>query len=123
MTHTASIALTVTSAAPASDFSLTVAPTSLSLTAGATGKAVSVTAIALNGFTGSVSVSLSGLPAGVTASPSTLTLTPGVAQNLTLTAGASAVVSMDTITLTATSGRPDSYGHGRADHQCRRCWT
>jgi hypothetical protein len=104
LTHTAPIALTVTSATPASDFSLTVAPTSLSLTAGATGKSLSVTATALNGFTGSVSVSLTGLPAGVIASPSTLTLTPGVAQNLTLTAGASAVARMDTITLTGTSG-------------------
>ncbi len=86
------------------DFSLTASPSTLSLTAGATGQAISVTATALNGFTGSVSVSLSGLPAGVTASPSTLTLTPGAAQTLTLTAGSSAVAGTATITLTGTSG-------------------
>jgi len=104
LTHTATVGLTVASAAPARDFSLTVAPTSLSLTAGATGKQVSVTANALNGFTGSVSVSLSGLPSGVSANPSTLTLTPGLAQNLTLTAAASAAIRTTTITLTGISG-------------------
>jgi hypothetical protein len=98
------IALTITAAAPAPDFSLTVAPTSLVLTAGAAGQAVAVTANALNGFTASVIVTLSGLPTGVTANPSTLTLTPGMAQKVTLTAGSTAAARMATITLTGTSG-------------------
>ena len=85
-------------------FSLTASPSTLSLTAGATGQAISVTATALNGFTGSVSVSISGLPTGVTASPSTLTLTPGAAETFTLTAGSSATAGTATITLTGTSG-------------------
>ena len=104
LTHTATVTITINAAAPAPDFSLTVAPASLSLTAGSTGKSTSVTANALSGFTGSVSVSLSGLPAGVTPSPSSLTLSPGVAQNLTLTAGTSAKAGTATITLTGTSG-------------------
>jgi phosphoheptose isomerase len=104
LNHTATAALTVTAAAPAPDFSLTVAPTSLALTAGAAGQAVAVSAKALNGFTGSVNVTLNGLPAGVTANPSTLTLIPGTAQNVTLTAGSTAAAGMATITLTGTSG-------------------
>jgi len=104
LSHTTTVALTVTAATSTADFSLTVAPTSLALTAGATGQPVSVTATALNGFTGGVSVSVTGLPAGVTASPSTLTLTPGTAQNLTLTAASSAAAGMATITFTGTSG-------------------
>ena len=49
-------------------------------------------------------LSLSGLPSGVTASPSTLTLTPGVAQSLTLSASTSAKTGTATITLTGISG-------------------
>src|SRR5271166_5058545 len=70
----------------APDFTLTASPVTLNLMAGATGEMVAVTANALYGFTGSVSVNLSGLPAGVTSNPSTLTLSPGMAQNVTLTA-------------------------------------
>ena len=104
LTHTATVTLTVTAAAPSPDFSLTVAPASLDLTAGSTGKSSSVTANALNGFTGKVNISLTGLPAGVTPSPASLTLSPGVAQNLTLTAGTTAKAGTATITLTGTSG-------------------
>src|SRR5277367_5462599 len=85
------------------DFSLTASPATLTLMAGATGQTVTVTANALNGFTASVNVALSGLPAGVTANPSTLTLTPGTAQNVTLTAPASAAAGNAKITLTGTS--------------------
>ncbi len=103
LNHTATVALTVTAAAPASDFSLTVRPMSLNLTAGAAGQVVAVTANALNGFTASVNVALSGLPAGVTANPSTLTLTPGTAQNVTLTAASTAAAGTVTVTFTGTS--------------------
>src|SRR5271170_7579456 len=88
--------------APA-DFSLAASPATLSLMAGATGQTVAVTANALNGFTASVNVTLSGLPSGVTANPSTLALTPGTAQNVTL-AASTAAAGMATITLTGTSG-------------------
>ncbi|MBT9332761.1 PQQ-binding-like beta-propeller repeat protein [Acidipila sp. 4G-K13] len=105
LTHTATLALTVAAAgAAAPDYSLSVSPASLSLTAGATGKSTSITANALNGFTNAVSVSLSGLPSGVTANPSTFTLTPGVAQNVTLTASSAAKAGSATITITTTSG-------------------
>jgi hypothetical protein len=101
LTHTATVALTVTAAA---NFSLTATPATLSIQAGATGKPVSVEAVAANGFTGTVTVAFSGLPAGVTANPPTLTLTPGTAQSVTLTAAANATVGKATVTFTGTSG-------------------
>ncbi|HTA87262.1 MAG TPA: hypothetical protein VK729_13405, partial [Silvibacterium sp.] len=104
LSHTATVVLTVSAAAPAPDFTLTVAPTSLALTAGTAGQTVSVTATPLNGFTDQVSVSLSGLPTGVNASPSTLTLMPSATQSVTLTAAASAAAGNATVTFTATSG-------------------
>ncbi len=104
LTHTATISLTIAAAAPAPDFSLTVNPASLTLTAGGAGQPASVTANALNGFTGSVNLSVSGLPTGVTSSPSAPTLTPGTAQSLTFTAASNAAAGTATITLTGTSG-------------------
>jgi len=101
--HTATVALTVTVPAPA-DFSLSLAPTSLSLTAGGAGGSISITANATNGFTGMVAVAITGLPSGVTASPATLSLTPGAAQNTTLTAATTAAAGTATVTFTGTSG-------------------
>jgi hypothetical protein len=95
---------TVTTSASSPDFALSVSPSALIITTGGSGESVSVTANALNGFMGSVSVSLSGLPSGMTANPSGLTLTPGAAQSVTLTAAASAAAGAATVTLTGASG-------------------
>src|SRR5712691_8002862 len=54
---------------PQQDFSLTLSPSSVTLTQGAASTAVNVTIAAQNGFTGTVQVTLSGLPAGVTSNP------------------------------------------------------
>ncbi len=101
LTHSATIAVAVT-AAP--DFTLSVSPTSLTIVGGATGLKVSVLASSLNSFNGSVAVAITGLPAGVTASPATLKLTPGTAQSVTLTAAANAAAATPTVTFTGTSG-------------------
>src|SRR5438270_692677 len=58
------------------DFSLSASPTSVTLTAGSTAQTVSVSATAILGFSQSIQVTGNGLPAGVTASPSTFTLAP-----------------------------------------------
>src|SRR5665213_3679959 len=71
LSHTTTFTLKV-AAAPPPDFSITVAPTSLSLTTGSSGQKVTLTAAGINGFTGAISISLSVLPVGVTAAPSTL---------------------------------------------------
>ncbi len=90
---------------PTPDFSLGVAPGSLSLTAGATSSAVSVTASAMNGFSSSISVAISGLPSGVTANPSSLTLTPAQpSASVTFTATITTPSAAPTLTFTGTSG-------------------
>lgn len=85
------------------DFSLTAGP-AVALTAGEPGQTVTVTATAVNGFSGTVAIALSGLPAGVTATPATLSVVPGTPLVITLAAGASAATSSGTVTVTGTSG-------------------
>jgi PQQ-like domain len=104
LNHTATVGLTITAASPVPDFSLTAAPNSLALTAGAAGQAIAISANALNGFTGNVSIAWSGFPAGVTANPATQTLTPGSPQSVTLAAAANAPAGSATVTVTGTSG-------------------
>ena len=101
LSHTATVTATIS---PPPDFTLTLAPTSLSITAGATESPVSITANPINSFTGTIAVATTGLPAGVTATPSTLTLTPGTAQNVTLSAASTAAAGSATVTFTGTSG-------------------
>jgi hypothetical protein len=72
--------------------------------AGAAGSQVSVTAAAVNSFSGTVAVAITGLPTGVTANPGTLSLTPGTAQKITLMAGLGAAAATPTVTFTGTSG-------------------
>jgi len=86
------------------DFSLSVNATSLSLTAGGSAQPVSVSATAINGFTGTIPVTISGLPTGVTASPASFTLTPGTPQQVNFTAAASAAAGTSTVVFTGTSG-------------------
>jgi outer membrane protein assembly factor BamB len=101
LSHTSSVAATV---APPPDFSLSVSPASLTLTAGAAGSQVNLTATPLNSFAGNVTVSVAGLPTGVTATPSTLTLTPGTPQGITLTAAVTTSAASSNLTFTGTSG-------------------
>jgi hypothetical protein len=106
LTHTASVAVSVTAPPPPAepDFSLAVTPASLNLTVGAAGQPVQLTATALNGFTGTASLALSGLPAGVTANPASLSLTPGTPESVTLSAGNSAQPGSANVVFTGTSG-------------------
>ncbi len=100
LTSTTTISLTVTSAT-APDFSLTANPTSVTVVQG-TSSASTITVVPVNGFTGSVTLSNSSLPSGVTASfspnPTTSTST------LTFTASSSATTGTSTVTVTGVSG-------------------
>ncbi len=82
-------------------FTLSASPNSLSLTQGSTATSA-VTVTPVNGFTGSVTLSASGLPSGVTASfsPSAATTT----STLTLRASATATTGTVTATIQGTSG-------------------
>ena len=107
LSHTAMVGFTLAAAAPpppAPDFSLSVTPSTQSVTAGGAGAQVSLLATAANGFTGTVNATISGLPAGVTATPGTLSLTPGSAQSVSLVASGSAASGSATVTFNGVSG-------------------
>lgn len=87
----------------AEDFTLSVSPNSVSIAAGGSAS-VSLSAAAMNGFSSQVSVQVSGLPAGVTASPASVSLTPGAAQQVTFSAGSAAGNVTATVTFAGTSG-------------------
>jgi outer membrane protein assembly factor BamB len=104
LNHTAAVTANVAVVLPPPDFTLTTSPTSLTLTAGAAGSQVSITFPAVNTVPAAVAVAITGLPAGVTANPSTLNLTPGIAQTTTLTAAITAPAATSTVTFTGTAG-------------------
>ena len=86
---------------PTPDFTLGDSPNALTVTQGASGSST-VTVTPQNGFTGSVALSASGLPTGVTASFSPSSTTGS--STLTLSAGATATTGTKTVTITGTSG-------------------
>jgi len=92
-------ALTASSSTPS--FSLASSASTLSIAAGSNA-ASTITVSPQQGFSGTVNLSASGLPAGVTASfsPAAATTT----STLTLTASSSAATTTATITITGTSG-------------------
>jgi len=64
----------------------------------------SVTVSAINGFTGTVALTVSGLPTGVTASYSPASVSGSSGSTLTFTATNTATVGTSTVTITGTSG-------------------
>jgi len=94
---------------PAADFSLSVESLTVGLQQGGALEFQTVQANAVNGFTGTIQLTLSGLPAGVSSTPSgpyTLSLSGGNSQGVAfqLNASPSAAVAVTTITVTGTSG-------------------
>jgi len=91
----------VSSTAPAPDFTLSDSPASLSIAQGANGSST-IAVSPLNGFTGSVALSASGLPSGVTASFNPASTTGS--STLTMSASSTAATGTATVTITGTSG-------------------
>lgn len=101
LTHTTTISLTVNSPTPPADFSLSVSTGSLTIHRGSSAKdTIGVTD--LNGFNGSVSLSASGQPRGVSASFSPNPTSSS--STLTLKVNKSAPVGSYTVTITGASG-------------------
>jgi hypothetical protein len=97
--------LSVQGGSTPADFSLSIKPTTVTLTAdGVTPATVSVLATAQNGFTSAVQLTVASLPTGVTVQPASLTLTPGTAAALTLTAARGTAAASSMATLTGTAG-------------------
>src|SRR5216683_2375881 len=89
------------------DFTVSASPSSLTITQGSNGTST-ITITSLNGFNAATTLSVSGLPSGVTAAFSTNPVTPpanGTATStLTLTASGTATTGNATVTVTGTSG-------------------
>ncbi|MBU6409051.1 MAG: heparin lyase I family protein, partial [Verrucomicrobia bacterium] len=98
LTHSTTVSLTVN---PAPDFSLSASPTSLTITQGNNGTST-ITVNPINGYSGTVSLSVSGLPSGVTASFNPASTTSS--STLTLTASSTATTGTATVTITGTDG-------------------
>jgi hypothetical protein len=104
LTHTTTVTLVV-QAAPVPDFAIAVSPTSVSVVQGGSGS-TTTTVTSLNGFNSPTTLSVSGLPTGVTGafSPNPVTPTGGSASStLTLTATSTATTGTFTVTVTGTS--------------------
>jgi hypothetical protein len=86
------------------NFTLTASASAVTLTPGGSAEAVTLTATGENGFSGTIQVTASGLPGGVTASPATVSLAPGATQQVTLTAASSAAAATASAQFNATSG-------------------
>lgn len=87
------------------DFTLSLSPASVLAPVGSTTAPVSITVQGQPGFSGSVNVSLQGVPAGVTVSPSSsFTLAAGASQAVTFNLPDSAAVGPVAITVSAASG-------------------
>ncbi len=87
---------------PAPDFSMSRNPTALTLTQGGAGTSA-ITVTAVNGFSGSVALTVTGCPSGATCSlPSPVT--PTANSTLTVSTTASTATGTFTLTVTGTSG-------------------
>jgi arylsulfate sulfotransferase len=93
-----------TTTPPVADFTLAVAPTTIMIAPGGPAQQITVTVAAVNGFTGNVSVTVGSLPTGITASPMTLSLTPGTLQQIMVTASSTATAGTASIALQASAG-------------------
>jgi endoglucanase len=98
----ASTAVSATTQAVTQDYSVAASPGSLSVARGAS--AATSVAISRTNFTGAVTMSASGLPAGVTVAFNPSGATTGNSVTATFSASSTATLGEATVTLTATSG-------------------
>jgi hypothetical protein len=103
---TASASLTLIISKP--DFSIAVSPTSYTLTKSASGvyptETATVTTAALNGFSGTETLTISGLPTHLAAGFSPASISTSGTSKLTLTPSAGLAAGTYTLTITGTSG-------------------
>ncbi len=100
LTHSTTVSLVV-NAPP--DFSISASPSSQTVTAGQS-TTYSVTVSAINGFTGTVTLSASGLPSGATGSFTPTSVATSGTSTLAVTTASSTPAGTYTLTITGTSG-------------------
>jgi len=89
---------------PPGTFTVSLSSNAVTLVQGGTAQIVQVSIAGQNGFTGTVSVTASGLPTGVSISPSSLSLTPGASGTFTFAASSSAGIVQTSGMVAAVSG-------------------
>jgi len=89
---------------PTPGFSISLSSNNLTLAQGGVSQAVLVSVAGQGGFTGSVSVTLTGLTSGVTASPTSLSVTPGSSATFTFSASGTAEIAQQAVSVNGTSG-------------------
>ena len=89
---------------PVPSFTLSLSPSSLTLTPGGASQAVQVSVTAQNGFGGSVSVTVGTLPTGVAASPGSLSVVSGTPATLTLSASNGTQLMQESVSVDGVSG-------------------
>lgn len=97
LSHTATVTLSVT------DFTIKASPSAQTIASGAS-TSYGLSLGAVNGFSGAVSLSVNGLPAGATGKFSPSSIGPGANSTLTVTTGRSTPSGDTTLTITGTSG-------------------
>ena len=104
VSHSTTVSLTV-SATATPDFAVSASPASVSVAAGSSGSSTISTTVS-GGFNSAVSLSASGLPAGVTASfnPTSIAAPGSGSSTLTFTASSTAAAGTSTITINASGG-------------------
>jgi hypothetical protein len=101
LSHTATVTLIVLTP----DFSLTVAPSSQTIYEGGTKNSYDADVSPINGFSGSVALTVTGLPTGATGSFNPATISGGLGDSsLTITAAPSTPTGTYTLTVTGTCG-------------------
>lgn len=101
LTHSSTVTLVVTGVNP--DFSIAAAPASQTVIRGAS-TTYTVTVGSLNGFTGTVALSVSGLPSRATATFSPTSVAGSGTSTLTVTTNRRSLAGTSTLTITGTSG-------------------
>jgi len=87
------------------DFTMAVTPGSVTVTQGSASSPSSITVSSLHNFSGSVNVSISGLPSGVTTSPAMpFAIAAGASQSVAFSAANSASLGPVNLTFSGTSG-------------------
>jgi hypothetical protein len=102
LTHATNSTLVV-NPLPTPDFSLSVSPSSQSVTQGSSA-GYTVTSTALNGFSGNVSLTVSGLPSGASPMFGTNPIAGGSGTSMTVTTSTSTPTGTYTLTITGMSG-------------------